>query len=242
MMREKVVLRCGVLVFSWYIILQILYIPLRNLVSIRVLSLMIMGLFVLIAKKKNSFRFQYPGHKRKGIIFIAVCLGIGMAFFNIIVSIPLIRSGQLAQMESFSFSIRDFYLNILYGVIGAVIEELFFRGILLNICKPHFKARTAIILTAILFSLAHLPSLAAFHTLLGGIIFGYLYYYTENIMIPIIAHITINLMWSTLLAGVLIEVIAGTTGELIAVLISAAAGLFIIGSMLFFFQKKEVRR
>ena len=79
------------------------------------------------------------------------------------------------------------------AVVPAIGEELVFRGIVQQRLS-HFlpKAWQAIWLSALLFSLFHLQFAGFLPRLLLGAVLGYLFYWTQNLWIPIIAHLLIN--------------------------------------------------
>ena len=82
---------------------------------------------------------------------------------------------------------------IMMAILPAIGEELIFRGIIQKqliswLSNPH----VAIFITSIIFSAFHLQFLGFFSRLLLGMIFGYLFYYSKNIWVPIIAHFTNN--------------------------------------------------
>jgi uncharacterized protein len=81
-------------------------------------------------------------------------------------------------------------LNLLVmGLIAALSEEFFFRGILQQMfIKNRVNAHVAIIITAILFSAFHLQFFGFLPRLFLGIVLGYLYHITQNLWVSITAH------------------------------------------------------
>ncbi|QCD43170.1 type II CAAX endopeptidase family protein [Duncaniella dubosii] len=90
--------------------------------------------------------------------------------------------------------IGSLIVNILIvGVLAGFSEELFFRGALQRIlfsCKinPH----GAIWITAIVFSAFHLQFFGFFPRLILGAYFGYLFYWSKSLWLPIILHVFNN--------------------------------------------------
>ena len=84
-------------------------------------------------------------------------------------------------------------LYLLFGV--AVSEEIFFRGFIQEKLGNNWKA---LIITSILFSLAHLPNFLFYNNFLSlatffpSLIMGWLYMKTSNILPPIIFHFLSN--------------------------------------------------
>jgi len=104
----------------------------------------------------------------------------------------------------------DIFLNILMmAIIPAIGEELIFRGILQTQLSKIFKnAHWAIIISALLFSALYLQFLGFFSRAILGVIFGYMFYWSNNIWLPILAHFINNF-----LALVLIFVFGAESSE-----------------------------
>lgn len=96
----------------------------------------------------------------------------------------------LTQFDTFGhFALAFFVIAVLPG-IG---EELVFRGML----QPELQRATgnihaAIWISAILFSAIHLQFFGFVPRMLLGVMFGYLYYWSGNIIIPMLAHFVNN--------------------------------------------------
>lgn len=74
------------------------------------------------------------------------------------------------------------------AIVAPVIEELIFRGILLQGLRKNYHPATAVIVSALLFSLYHLNPWQMPATLLLGILLGWLMLRTNNILLAIIGH------------------------------------------------------
>jgi uncharacterized protein len=82
---------------------------------------------------------------------------------------------------------------ITIAVLAGFSEELVFRGML----QPTLQRATgnphvAIWITAFLFSALHMQFFGFFPRMLLGIIFGYMYYWSGNLLLPMIAHMVNN--------------------------------------------------
>ncbi len=91
-------------------------------------------------------------------------------------------------------SIWEFLLGfVVIAIIPAVGEELIFRGILQNKFHQYFRnIHVAIILSAIIFSGFHIQFYGFIPRLMLGIVFGYMYYWSQNLWYPIIGHFINN--------------------------------------------------
>jgi membrane protease YdiL (CAAX protease family) len=85
-------------------------------------------------------------------------------------------------------------LNLLtFGLITAVAEELIFRGVFQKIfCNAFKSGHVAIWVTALLFSAIHFQFFGFIPRFILGLIFGYLFFWSGNLCLPMIAHLVNN--------------------------------------------------
>lgn len=85
------------------------------------------------------------------------------------------------------------YMLIVIAIIPAVGEELLFRGVLQKIFINWFKKpHLAIWVTAILFSALHMQFFGFFPRMLLGVLFGYIFYWSKSLWLPILGHFINN--------------------------------------------------
>jgi len=102
---------------------------------------------------------------------------------------------------------------VVVAVLAGISEELIFRGVLQNITLRAFgNPHLAIWFAAFTFSFIHLQFYGFFPRMLLGALFGYLYYWTKNLWVPMFAHFVNNgftllmvYLYSTKAVGVNIE-------------------------------------
>ena len=82
----------------------------------------------------------------------------------------------------------------LIAILPAFGEELFFRGVFQGIVKDWKGVVTAIWIGAIFFSTIHLQFYGFLPRMLMGALFGYLFFWSENLWLPITAHFVNNAM------------------------------------------------
>lgn len=84
---------------------------------------------------------------------------------------------------------------IIVAIIPGIVEEFFFRGLvqtqLQNILRNHHYA---ILVTAFLFSFFHFQFYSFIPKMVSGVLFGYMFAWSKNIVYPIAAHVTNNLI------------------------------------------------
>lgn len=82
---------------------------------------------------------------------------------------------------------------LIIAILPAVSEELLFRGLLQNyLSKVTRNSHLGIFLAALLFSALHLQFLTFLPRLLLGMYLGYIFYWSKNLWLPIIAHFINN--------------------------------------------------
>ena len=84
---------------------------------------------------------------------------------------------------------------LIIAVLPALGEELIFRGILQPLLNQWWKnIHLSIMISALLFSMMHLDFFGFLPRLGLGIMFGYLYYFSANLWLPILAHFLNNFL------------------------------------------------
>lgn len=124
-----------------------------------------------------------------------------------------------------------FALNlVIMAILPAVSEELLFRGAL----QPYFyrlwkNPHVAIWVSAILFSALHFQFFGFFPRLVLGAFFGYTYFYSGNLRIPILLHFANNLiaLLSFSYLGMELEAADLSTTEIILSLLASGALVYL---------------
>jgi len=121
---------------------------------------------------------------------------------------------------------------IVIAVIPGVGEELLFRGFLQNILKRIFKKdHVAVWVAAILFSAIHFQFYGFIPRMLLGALFGYLYLWSGNLLVPIVAHFfnnSISLLALYVYQKGLIDIDVESTEALPTVYIIIFSALFVV--------------
>ncbi len=93
------------------------------------------------------------------------------------------------------FDNGSFFLMWLFiGLIGPVVEEFVFRGVLLGGLRTTGRIFSAVVLSAVLFALAHMNINQFSYTLFAGIFWGLLVEATGSLIPSILCHVTMNSM------------------------------------------------
>lgn len=154
-------------------------------------------IWIGLVKSKQSLKEFLSLKFKVELIWPALILFLGL---------PVVISGV------YNFIMWFFDLNTdLYGLIGLqrvnillvwtvicfimpVLEEIIFRGIILNGLLRHYRVGTAIFMSAIIFSVVHLNIPQGITALITGLVFGWIYYRTKYFLLPVIGHIIVNSM------------------------------------------------
>ena len=102
--------------------------------------------------------------------------------------------GRLTEYLTRFNSFQDFLIAFfIIAIIPAVGEELLFRGLIqTNLSRALRNPHLAIWLTAFIFGAIHFQFYGLFPRLFLGAIFGYLYYWSGSLLLPMIAHFVNN--------------------------------------------------
>lgn len=132
---------------------------------------------------------------------------------------------------------------VVVAVLAGVSEELIFRGVLQNITlrafgNPHF----AIWFAAFVFSFIHLQFYGFFPRMLLGALFGYLYFWTKNIWVPIFAHFVNNGFTLSMVYLYSIKAINVDIEDTNSVSFSIALGALLLTSLIlrWFWLKRDI--
>jgi membrane protease YdiL (CAAX protease family) len=125
-----------------------------------------------------------------GLLLSIVLVGLG--------SLILFFTGNLRWVDA-RFSGSEFFLSLMLILLLAVGEEFVFRGYLLNNLMESFNKWTALLASAMLFTIAHsfnpnLGPLALINLFLGGILLGMNFIYTKTLWFAIGFHFGWNFL------------------------------------------------
>lgn len=104
---------------------------------------------------------------------------------------------QLAEMTRFLTSFHTFEQFVIAMAViaglAALGEEITFRGVIQNLLIRHTRnPHLSIWISAIIFSAIHAQFYGFVPRMMLGALFGYLYYWTKNLWIPVVAHFVNN--------------------------------------------------
>lgn len=128
-------------------------------------------------------------------------------------------------------------------IAAPILEELIFRGIVLDGLLKIYTPLKSILISSLLFGLVHLNPVQLVTGFLFGIFSGWVYYHTRSLSLSIIIHAAVNLSAylmryfidiDSLMDHTLVELYGGLTN-----LITATSGSIIIVWICIYYLKKE---
>lgn len=157
----------------------------------------------------------FAGHRQLGQVLVMVCL-LGLAFplaispiteWNADLQFPQFLSGfenwareqeeamgEMTRILTGFDTIGGLAVAILViGVLPAIGEELAFRGLIqTELWRGTNNIHIAVWASAFVFSAIHMQFFGFVPRLMLGALFGYLYYWSGNLIVPIVAHFVNN--------------------------------------------------
>ena len=119
-------------------------------------------------------------------LLVMLPLGIGISLFYNMLTINYVEGKELIKLS--------LPIIILYsGIIGPIFEEILFRYTCYNKARKEFPEKTAILLAVTIFAILHSGIIAILYGFILGLILIYVYRKYDNIMYPIIVHISANI-------------------------------------------------
>jgi membrane protease YdiL (CAAX protease family) len=130
-------------------------------------------------------------------LIIAPLVVIGSIGIAVGVSIPIVSLIPVPQfVKELFLSMYDdgkIYSFITMVIAAPILEELIFRGIILDGFLKIYSPVKSIVLSSTLFGLAHLNPWQFLSGLFVGLFMGWIYYRTQSLWLTILSHLSLNL-------------------------------------------------
>ena len=162
------------------------YINANSVIIAIITAIIFIPLFLKIFKKykqENNFNIKN--------VFLPVILGITISLTYNILVFSLNNVFHFTNNYELS-SVPILVSLICSGIIGPILEELIYRGIVYNKLKEFNNKKYSIILTSLIFALFHNNLVNAIYAFIVSFIFIYLYEKNKSLKAPIIMHISLN--------------------------------------------------
>lgn len=152
---------------------------------------------VYILRRKSFFQeLKIRALPREAVVLsILAGLGISVALTGIINFIDIAKYFPEATQELAEMFAGSDLLSLLLavGIIVPIFEELMFRGLIFNEMRRAMPHWLAIVLSGVVFGVAHMNPIQIMYTLPMGILLAILYYRTGSLWTPILVHIAWNI-------------------------------------------------
>ncbi len=155
---------------------------------------LLIWIFRKYVDKKSFVSLGFNKTHRSNDVALGFIFGFSIMFLAIS---SLLLTNQIKFVKT-DLSIMDLIYTIGLFTFVAFTEELLLRGYILNNLMASFNHKTALIISAVLFSLMHAPNpsfnfIAMINLFLTGLLFGLPYLYTRSLWFPIALHFSWNL-------------------------------------------------
>ena len=208
---------------SFYLIgFPVFYLMIKNLPEEEKRESKTLGVFEVIKICFMSYSIVYIVNFLTNILMMLIAVIKGSEVTN-----PLVN---MLEGSNWIWSL------IFAGILSPIIEEMMFRGVMLNKLR-RYGDKVAIITTAILFGLFHANFSQFFYAVALGIVFAYVTLKTGTIKYSIILHIIVNMMGSVILPDVI-----GDGSNIVAVgcVGLALLAIVIVGLVLLIKNRKNI--
>ena len=190
-----------------------------------ILSFPIIYYFVKTYKKYEYFKTNEKLNAKDFSVYFALAFWIGN-FFSFLIVLMSSHKGRTPVVAIYEPLYTDIIMTVF---VAPVLEEIVFRGVIMNNLKK-YGIKTAIIINSIFFALSHYNTDMIVPAFFTGIIFSYVAY-KYSIKYSILIHFFINAITKTsqVLAILRIDILLILVGLFSAFLIIFLLVFFIIG-------------
>ena len=190
-----------------------------------ILSFPIIYYFVKTYKKYEYFKTNKKLNAKDFSVYFALAFWIGN-FFSFLIVLMSSHKGRTPVVAIYESLYTDIIMTVF---VAPVLEEIVFRGVIMNNLKK-YGIKTAIIINSIFFALSHYNTDMIIPAFFTGIIFSYVAY-KYSIKYSILIHFFINAITKTsqVLAILRIDILLILIGLFSAFLIIFLLVFFIIG-------------
>ena len=190
-----------------------------------ILSFPIIYYFVKTYRKYEYFKTNEKLNAKNFSVYFALAFWIGN-FFSFLIVLISSHKGQTPVVAIYESLYTDIIMTVF---VAPVLEEIVFRGVIMNNLKK-YGIKTAIIINSIFFALSHYNTDMIIPAFFTGIIFSYVAY-KYSIEYSILIHFFIDAITKTsqVLAILRIDILLILVGLFSAFLIIFLLVFFIIG-------------
>ena len=187
-----------------------------------ILSFPIIYYFVKTYKKYEYFKTNEKLNAKDFSVYFALAFWIGN-FFSFLIVLMSSYKGRTPVVAIYESLYTDIIMTVF---VAPVLEEIVFRGVIMNNLKK-YGIKTAIIINSIFFALSHYNTDMIIPGFFTGIIFSYVAY-KYSIKYSILIHFFINVITKTSQVLILLRI------EILLILVGLFSAFLIIFLLVFF--------
>ncbi len=156
---------------------------------------LVLCLLVYRLRKMKVWSFMKWKPTSPRLMFLAVPTGLSVEFTAMLIfSLTAYIFKQSAQnYESMVGGLIKSPLAIfIIGIVAPFVEDVIFRGLILNELRRDYSVKTAVIIQAVLFGVMHLNIAQGLYAAFAGIILGLIAVEADSVFPAIIGHVVMN--------------------------------------------------
>lgn len=164
-----------------------------------ILTLLILFVFFKIRKKNFASEVSIKPFSNKlifPVVLIGVCSGMFVAIGLDLLPLPKQILEAYEQSSSGLLGNQSAVMIIATVILGPIVEEVIFRGLVLSRLRCVFPASAAVIFSSVLFGLTHGQLLWMAYAFLLGILLSAIAVKTGSILPSLCVHVSFNLVGS----------------------------------------------
>ena len=171
------------------------------LIAVAIVTIIVLGFMFF----RNEYKVFDKKHKNKlNIKDLLATISLSLGFYMLLTIMLTILQNLFDMRDIFSqyndttaiLFTGDLLLVVLaVGILTPISEEIILRGLFFNRLRLLMNPRQAVFLSALIFGMMHFTGsmVQISYAFLLGYILAYAYFKYENILIPIIIHVTFNM-------------------------------------------------
>jgi len=164
--------------------------------ALLLVSIPLFFIFRVYSEPIESFGFSAPAPARDLVVGFGVGVGLAMVGFAYAEVIEWLgytyHHPYLELFGDATSSAMSAAVVIALVALLPVAEEIFFRGFIFSVVRRHTSTLVAVIISAVLFGLAHLSAVSFAFNVAFGVVVALLLHRTASLLSPIAVHVTFN--------------------------------------------------